>query len=63
MSWHPSKRLLNMPEAARSIGRPQSTIRRWISEGRLPVFARQGRRVFVLESDLLKAEAEARRAA
>lgn len=58
MSWEPERRLLTIPEAARSVGRPQSTIRRWLSEGRLRIFGKQGRNPLILESDLLEADAD-----
>lgn len=58
MSWHPDRRLLTVEEAAESVHRPVSTIRRWISEGRLNVAGRQGRRALIRESDLLETDAD-----
>lgn len=59
--WNPALRLITIEEAAQSIERPESTIRRWISEQRVTVFAKYGRRTLLLESEVLKAEADARR--
>jgi excisionase family DNA binding protein len=53
--WNPHQRLLTIEEAARSVGRPASTIRRWLTEG-LTVFARLGHRPLILEADLLAFE-------
>lgn len=61
MSWHPDQRLLTIPEAAASVDRPQSTIRRWLAEGRLRQAGAQGRRTLILESDLLEADADTTR--
>lgn len=58
MTWEPDLRLLTIPEAAKSVDRPESTIRRWIAERRLRVTAKQGRRALILEADLLEADAE-----
>jgi predicted site-specific integrase-resolvase len=58
MTWNPDRRLLNLDEASRSVGRPQSTIRRWISEDRLAIIAWQGRRALILEADLLQVDAD-----
>ena len=59
MTWDPEARLLTIEEAARSVGRPQSTVRRWISEGRLTPFAwLDRRRPLILESDALACEAD-----
>lgn len=60
MSWDPNRRLLTIAEAANSVERPESTLRRWISEGRLKPAARMGKTGLYLEADVLKAEAEAR---
>ncbi len=57
--WDPHARLLTIQEAAQSLDRPQSTIRRWITEG-LKVTARMGTRPLILEADLLAYEAVAR---
>lgn len=57
-SWDPHARWVTIEEAARSIHRPASTIRRWISERRLTPVARQGRRTLLLEADVLQAEAD-----
>lgn len=57
MKWLPHKRLLTTAEAAASVDRPASTIRRWAAEGRLRPYALQGRRPLYLESDVLKADA------
>lgn len=59
--WDPNDRLLTIEEAAASIERPASTLRRWISEGRLTHHATQGRRKLFLESDVLAADAHAHR--
>lgn len=56
--WDPDRRLLNLKEAAASVGRPESTLRRWISEQRLTIIAWHGRRALVLESDVLRVDAE-----
>ncbi len=56
--WDPEQRLVTIREAAVSIGRPESTIRRWICERRLIPFARQGRRPLLLESDVLQVDAD-----
>ena len=62
--WDPNKRLLTINEAAHSIHRPESTIRRWISEGRLKprAFRWQSFRNqdLYLEADILKVEAATR---
>lgn len=58
MTWTPHRRLITTTEAAQSIDRPASTIRRWVSEGRLPVTARLGHRPLFLESDVLRVDAE-----
>lgn len=58
MSWDPHARLVTIPEAALSIDRPESTIRRWISEGRLRTMGRQGRRTLLLEADVLQTDAD-----
>lgn len=60
MTWNPKQRLLTIEEAAKSVGRPPSTIRRWLAEGRLTPYARQGRSPLILESDALLAEADTR---
>ena len=61
MSWAPHRRLLTIDEAAHSIERPASTIRRWISEGRLRTVGKIGRRALILESDLLQTDADTAR--
>lgn len=57
MTWDPAARLLTVDEAAESVDRPASTIRRWMSEGRLTPHAHHGRRNLILEADLLRVEA------
>lgn len=59
--WDPHLRLLTISEAADSIDRPESTIRRWISEGRLEPAAQNGRIRYYFESDIFAAEAACRR--
>jgi len=58
--WDPAARLLTYEEAAVSIERPVVTVRRWVSERRLHVFATQGRVCYLLESEVLRVEAETR---
>ena len=58
MTWQPHLRLVTIEEAAELVDRPPSTIRRWISEGRMPVIAKQGRRGLVLESHVLRIDGE-----
>jgi hypothetical protein len=58
--WDPHARLLTIEEAAKSVQRPASTIRRWLTEG-LRVHARLGSRPLILEADLLRHEAKVRR--
>lgn len=58
MTWEPDRRLLNLKEAAASVDRPESTIRRWISEHRLTIVAWHGRRALILEADLLRVDAD-----
>lgn len=59
MTWDPTRRLLTIEEAARSVGRPASTIRRWLAEGRLTPTAKLGpRRPLILESDVLDCDAD-----
>jgi len=59
--WDPHARLLTITEAAASIDRPASTIRRWISEGRLKPTAWLGWQALYLEADILDVEATTRR--
>jgi len=59
--WDPHARLLTITEAAASIDRPASTIRRWISEGRLKPTAWLGWQALYLEADILTVEATTRR--
>jgi hypothetical protein len=63
--WDPNKRLLTAAEAAASIDRPVSTIRRWAAEGRITSHAwlntTTGRQNLYLEADILKVEAATRR--
>lgn len=54
--WNPSARLLTIAQAAQSVERPESTIRRWLSQG-LRVYSRLGHRPLILESDLLAYDA------
>ena len=58
MTWKPHLRLVTIDEAAELVDRPASTIRRWISEGRMPVIAKQGRRGLVLEAHVLRVDGE-----
>ena len=60
-TWNPYRRLLTINEAAASIDRPASTIRRWISEGLLEPAATNGRTRYYYESDVLQVEKETRR--
>jgi len=60
MTWHPHRRLLTITEAAVSIDRPASTLRRWVSEGRLEPAAESDRARYYLESDVLAVEAATR---
>ena len=59
--WDPHARLLTIAEAADSIDRPKSTIRRWLSEGEVRPFAYYGPNPLILESELLDTEARLRR--
>lgn len=63
--WDPHMRLLTINETAASTGRPASTIRRWVSEGRLTSHAwlntPHGRRDLYLEADALAVDAATRR--
>lgn len=59
--WDPQTRLLTPREAAESIQRPYSTVRRWIHEDRLKPHARRGKRYLYLEVDVLRVDAETRR--
>lgn len=59
--WDPHMRLLTIAECATSLDRPQSTIRRWLSEGEIRAFAHAGRNPLILESELLETEARLRR--
>lgn len=61
MTWEPDRRLLTVEEAARSIDRPESTIRRWLAEGRLKAAGKIGRKKLVLESHLLQVDADTAR--
>ncbi|MGN6245128.1 MAG: helix-turn-helix domain-containing protein [Motilibacteraceae bacterium] len=61
VTWEPEKRLLTIEECAASIDRPVSTVRRWVSEGRIKPYATWQGRYLYLESHLLHAEARARR--
>jgi excisionase family DNA binding protein len=58
MTWDPSRRLLTIQEAARSVGRPASTVRRWLSEGRITPTAWQGRSPLILEEHVLECDAD-----
>jgi hypothetical protein len=55
--WDPYARLLTAAAASLSVDRPYSTIRRWISEGKLKPFASQGTTRFYLESDVIALDA------
>ncbi|MQY07753.1 helix-turn-helix domain-containing protein [Actinomadura macrotermitis] len=55
MSGDLSRTYLSIPQAGERVGVGASTIRQWIHRGHLPA-VRIGRRVFVRELDLLKAE-------
>jgi excisionase family DNA binding protein len=59
--WEPDRRLLTIEEAAESVARPASTIRRWITEKRLAVTAHRGRQALVLEADVLEVDGTTRR--
>lgn len=59
-TWRPEQRLLTIDEAAESVMRPASTIRRWVSEKRLTVRAKRGRQQLVLESDVLEVDGNTR---
>lgn len=59
--WDPYMRLLTITESAKSVGRPESTIRRWLSQGELRAYAHAGRNPLILESELLETEARLRR--
>ena len=59
--WDPHARLLTINEAAASISRPASTIRRWITEGRLRPTAQSDQHRYYLEADVLAVEATTRR--
>lgn len=61
MTWHPELRLLTIEEAADSVRRPASTIRRWLAEGRLTPRASHGRRPLLLEADVLEVDGNTRR--
>lgn len=58
--WDPYLRLVTIAEAAASIDRPASTIRRWMSEGKLAPIARMGVQPLLRESDVTRVEAETR---
>lgn len=61
--WDPNKRLLTTSEAAASIDRPASTIRRWATEGRIKAtyWLTPTNQALYLEADILTAEAATRR--
>lgn len=61
MTWHPDRRLLTVEEAAESVDRPASTVRRWITERRLLPQATWRGRPLLLEADVLRVDAETRR--
>lgn len=61
MTWQPDRRLLTVDEAADTVDRPASTIRRWVFEGRLKATARQGHRWLYLEADVLAVDAATRK--
>ncbi|MGZ6852486.1 MAG: hypothetical protein ACXVGC_00225 [Mycobacteriaceae bacterium] len=58
--WNPTERLLTIAEAAASIDRPQSTIRRWLATRDLIAYAYIGRQPLILEAHLLATEARLR---
>lgn len=58
MTWDPDARLLTIPEAAKSVGRPESTIRRWLAERRITPTGYMGRRALLLEADVLQVDAD-----
>lgn len=58
MTWDPACRLLTIEEAAATVQRPASTIRRWVSEHRLTPVARYGRKTLYLEADVLRVDAD-----
>jgi predicted site-specific integrase-resolvase len=57
----PRIRLLTATEAARRVGVATATIRDWDRRGRIIPRAKHGRLLLYLESDVLRADAEARR--
>ena len=57
--WDPNQRLLTITEAADSVDRPESTIRRWLTQG-LRTYATHGRRPLILEADVLAYDAKVR---
>lgn len=59
--WDPHMRLLTIAECAKSIERPESTIRRWLSEGHLRAYAHAGGKPLIMEAELLETEARLRR--
>lgn len=61
MSWDPTQRWVTIEEAARSVARPPSTIRRWISEHRITPVAKLGRRTLLLEADVLQVDGDTTR--
>lgn len=61
VDWDPYLRLLTIDEAAESVRRPSSTIRRWLTEGRIAPVARMGRQPLLRESEVLATDARLRR--
>ncbi|GAB3080932.1 hypothetical protein GCM10027053_51770 [Intrasporangium mesophilum] len=61
MSWQPERRLVTIAEAAKSVDRPESTVRRWLAEGRLKSNFTYDGAPLVLESHALRVDAEDRR--
>lgn len=54
--------LVDIEAAAVGVGRPYSTVRRWVSSGLVPRRGRDGRRVLVDYADVCRvAEAQGRR--
>lgn len=59
--WDPRHRLLTMAEAAVSAQRPESTVRRWVAEGRLVAAATAAGQPLFREIAVLDVESHARR--
>lgn len=59
--WNPERRLITINEAALTIDRPASTIRRWASEGRIPCIVIVNRKHYYRELDILRVDAATHR--